>query len=61
MDRLRAYPSKELEVEKELHSPHSMPFDLSKVHEKLHNVKTLADLTVISHFILPKNSSYFAR
>jgi transposase-like protein len=32
-------------VEKELHSQEVPPFDLSKVQEKLKNIKTLADLT----------------
>ena len=32
-------------MEREVHSEDSLPFDLTKVQEKLKNVKTLADLT----------------
>jgi len=36
-----AYPCKELEMEREVHSEESQSFDLSKVQEKLNNIKTL--------------------
>jgi len=32
-------------MEREVHSKESQPFDLSKVQQKLKNIKTLADLT----------------